>query len=336
MPLLSVILPAYNAEAYLEPAVQSVIQQSFEDFELIIIDDGSKDRTPKILEAIDDHRVRVIRHECNVGLIAGLNEGIKAARGKYIARMDADDICEQSRFHRQIDFLEAHPEIGVLGTAISVIDEQGLPRGTFVMPVTPTDVQWAIPILCPLAHPSVMMRTDLVRRVGGYSAAAVHAEDYDLWYRLSSLTQLANLSDPLLRLRKHSASVTSVMRRSHLDAAAAVSKAAVDSRLNDDVPVPVIRCMRSWGKADSECAMQAVSVLLRLLAQLRLTHPAASTKAARRDAAIRIAYLARYVTGRDRAQVIREAHVAYPLAMLALAQKAIRRLAPGATRNLIG
>lgn len=337
MPLLSVVLPAYNAEAYLEPAVQSVLQQSFEDFELIVIDDGSKDRTAEILGKIDDRRLRVIRHERNAGLIAGLNEGIEASTGRYIARMDADDICEPSRFLRQIECLEMHPEVGVLGTAIRVIDEQGRPGVTFVMPVSSIDVEWAMPMLCPLAHPSVMMRTDLVKQAGGYSTAAVHAEDYDLWHRLSGQTQVANLRDPLLRLRKHAASVTSALRHTHLDAAAAVSKAVVDRRLNEDVPTSVIRCLRSWGQTDGECAMQAVQLLSRLLMQLISSRPRSSVGHARRDAAIRIAYLARHVTNsRERVHVMREAHRAYPLVLPAIVQKAIRRFAPGATRNLIG
>lgn len=336
MPLLSVILPAYNAETYLEPAVRSVLQQSFEDFELIVIDDGSTDRTGQLLGKFNDRRLRVIRHERNAGLIAGLNEGIEASAGRYIARMDADDICEPTRFQRQIECLETRPELGVLGTAIRVIDEQDRPGAAFVMPATPTDVEWAMPLLCPLAHPSVMMRADLVRRAGGYSTTAVHAEDYDLWHRLSRLTQVANLRDPLLRLRKHAASVTSALRHAHLDAAAVVSKAEVDHRLDEDVPIPVVRCLRSWGQTDSECAMQAVRVLSRLLAQLRSSRPAASTTTARRDAAIRIAYLARHVAGGERAQVFREAHKAYPLVLPALARKAIRRFVPGATRNLIG
>lgn len=336
-PLLSVVLPAYNAEAYLESAVQSVLQQSFENFELIVIDDGSEDRTAAILEKIDDRRLRVIRHERNAGLIAGLNEGVATATGKFIARMDADDICEPSRFHRQIECLETHPEIGVLGTAVKVIDEQGRLGVTFVMPVSSLDVEWAMPLLCPVAHPSVMMRTDLVRRVGGYSSAARHAEDYDLWHRLSGLTQVANLRAPLLRLRKHAASVTSAQRDVHLDAATAVAQAVIHQRLNEEVPAAVIRCLRSWGQTDSTFALQAAQLLSRLLKRLVCARPRPSSGRARRDAAIRIAYLARHVTGsRERVQLLREAHSAYPLVLPAIARKTLLRFAPGATRDLIG
>jgi len=335
-PLLSVVLPAYNAEAYLEPAVRSVLQQSFREFELIVIDDGSTDRTGDLLGNFDDRRLRVIRHGRNAGLIAGLNEGIGASRGRYIARMDADDICEPSRFQRQIDCLETNPEIGVLGTAIRVIDEQGRPGAAFVMPVTPTDVEWAMPILCPLAHPSVMMRTELVKRAEGYSPAALHAEDYDLWCRLSRLTQVANLREPLVSVRKHAASVTSALRHAHLDAAAMVAKAEVDRRLNQDVPVQSIRCMRSWGQTDSEYAMQAVNILCALLEKLRSARSVASTKTASRDAAIRIAYLTRYVVGRERIHTIRAAHNAHALVGAAIVHKSIQRLMPKATRNLIG
>lgn len=335
-PLLSVVLPAYNAEAYLEPALRSVLEQSFRDFELIVIDDGSTDRTGELLGNFDDRRLQVIRHELNAGLIAGLNEGIEASRGRYIARMDADDICEPTRFQRQIDCLETHPEIGVLGTAIRVIDDQGRPGAAFVMPVTPTDVEWAIPMLCPLAHPSVMMRTEFVKRAEGYSPAALHAEDYDLWCRLSRLTQIANLREPLVSVRKHAASVTSALRHTHLDAAAMVAKAEVDRRLNQDVPVQSIRCMRSWGQTDSEYAMQAVKILCALLEKLSSARSVASTKTASRDAAIRIAYLTRYVAGRERIHTIRAAHNAHALVGAAIVHKSIQRLMPKATRNLIG
>lgn len=336
-PLLSVILPAYNAEAFLEQAVQSVLQQSFNNFELIIIDDGSSDRTPGILGKIGDRRLRVIRHERNVGLISGLNEGLDASTGKYIARMDADDVCEPSRFLRQIECLEACPEVGVLGTAVRIIDEQGRPSATFVMPLSSTDVEWSMPMLCPIAHPSVMMRADLVKREGGYSAAAVHAEDYELWHRLSRQMRVANLREPLLRLRKHSASVTSTLRQKHLDAAAAVSKGVVDRLLDEDVPLPVVRCLRSWGQINSEYAPQTVQLLSRLLSHLRISQGGSSMGAARRDAAIRIAYLSKYfASGRQLAQILRIAHKAYPFVLPAIAQKAIRHFTPGATRYLVG
>ncbi len=335
-PSISVIMPAFNAAAYVKAAIESVLDQTLRDFELIVIDDGSTDRTGELLGNFDDSRIQVIRHELNAGLIAGLNEGIEASRGRYIARMDADDICEPTRFQRQIDCLEKNPEIGVLGTAIRVIDELGRPGAAFVMPATPTDVEWAMPMLCPLAHPSVMMRTELVRRAGGYSPAALHAEDYDLWCRLSRLTQVANLREPLMRVRKHAASVTSTLRHTHVDAAAMVAKAEVDRRLNQDVPVHAIRCMRSWGQTDSGYAMEAVSILRSLLEKLRSSRSVASTKTASRDASIRIAYLTRYVTGIERIQTLRAAHNADAFVGAAIVHKSIQRLMPKATRNLIG
>jgi glycosyltransferase involved in cell wall biosynthesis len=335
-PLLSVILPAYNAEAYLESAICSILGQSFENFELIVINDGSTDRTGQMLEAIGDRRLRVINHERNAGLISGLNEGIDASTGKYIARMDADDICEPSRFLRQIEYLESHLEIGVLGTAIKMIDERDRPGPTYIMPAIPSDTQWAMPLICPLAHPSVMMRADIVRSLGGYSNTALHAEDYDLWFRMSRETQMANLTEPLICVRKHAASVTSSQRHAHLDSAALVSQAILFYRLEEEVPIPVIRCLRSLGRVDSECAMHAVLIVFKLMARLRLGHPTALTKTIRRDAALRIAYLARHVSGSDRFRVIREAHKVYPFILLAIASKMNEIIVPGMARRLIG
>lgn len=336
-PRISVVLPAYNAEKYVRDAVGSILAQSFADFELIVIDDGSKDGTGQILGKIGDRRLRVIRHERNAGLIAGLNEGIEASTGKYLARMDADDICEPSRFLRQIEYLEMHPEVGVLGTAIRIINDQGRPGATFVMPVTPTDVEWAMPMLCPLAHPTVMIRRNLLVEIGGYCTAAVYAEDHDLWWRLEQRTTIANLPEPLLRLRKHSGNVTATQRDRHLAAGAAISKRVVDGRLGADVPLPVIQCLRSWGATNSEHASDAVQLLLELLSRMRALRNGIISSAVSRDAAIRIAYLAGCISGpRERIKALKIAHSIYPPVLPAMIHKAVRRLAPFIARPLVG
>lgn len=335
-PILSVVLPAHNAEAHLRAAIDSVLEQSFKDFELIVINDGSTDHTGEILGAFNDPRIRLILHGSNKGLIEALNAGIQTSTGRYIARMDADDISEPTRFQRQIEYLEMHPEIGVLGSAIKVINQWDRVLATVLMPSTAIDIEWAMPLVCPLAHPSVMMRSDIVKHAGGYPAGAVHVEDYELWWRLSRNTRITNLSIPLLRLRKHCGSVTSTQRHTHLNSAAAVSKAEIDSWFDESVPIRSVRCLRSWGASDPECALSATRLLSRLLVRLCSKYPPASVRTARRDAAIRTLYLSRLVAGRARIRILRDVLDMDPFALLGLARKTIHRLIPGVSRSLIG
>ncbi|MDY0960146.1 glycosyltransferase [Sphingomonas sp. CFBP8993] len=203
-PRITVALSVYNNAAYLALALDSMLAQSFTDFELLAVNDGSSDASPAILDryAASDPRVRVI-HQSNQGLIPSLNRIIAEARAPYIARMDGDDIAHPDRFAQQIAFLEAHPDHGVLGTRVFGITETGDLRRDWTIdhPITPDAVIAALedgPLLC---HPSVMMRRDLVRAVGGYRAAYRHCEDYDLWLRLAERTHMANLPDRLLYYR---------------------------------------------------------------------------------------------------------------------------------------
>jgi len=211
-PAISVILPVYNAERFVGEAVESILQQTFGDFELLLLDDGSTDGTGAILERYAcDPRVRVI-HQANAGLIATLNRGLAEARGLLIARMDADDISLPDRFARQVAFLESHPRVAVVGGAARCIKEDGefvnaldwstWPAGLH-HPCEPADVRKAMENYSALVHPAVLMRREAVREVGGYRSAFVAAEDYDLWLRLADRHDLANLNDVVLLYRLH-------------------------------------------------------------------------------------------------------------------------------------
>ena len=199
-PDITVLLPAYNAEPFITEAVMSILQQSYTNFVLLIIDDGSTDRTGEILEelASRDGRIALYRRE-NRGLIATLNEGLSLCRTELVARMDADDIALPDRLVMQKDFMDAHPDVAVCGTSI-IVHESGEVRAF------PIDAPFDI--LClffsPLAHPSVMLRKTVIRNLGGYRAEMVAAEDYDLWIRLLAKGfHMANLAEPLLRYRLH-------------------------------------------------------------------------------------------------------------------------------------
>jgi GT2 family glycosyltransferase len=205
-PRVSVVLPIYNGGPFLADAVNSILAQTFRDFELIAIDDGSRDTSGEILDrfALADSRVRAL-HQTNTGIIGALNRGLALARGEFIARMDADDVAQPERLARQAVFLDAHPNIAVVGSAVTLIDERGKRIRDVAYPVTPEAVAEFLEIGAPLAHPAVMMRRDAVLAVGGYREAYRHAEDYDLWLRMAERYRMANLPDRLLLYRQHEA-----------------------------------------------------------------------------------------------------------------------------------
>jgi glycosyltransferase involved in cell wall biosynthesis len=209
-PALSVIMSVYNGARYLYPAVRSILDQDFADFEFLIVNDGSTDTSGQILHALarEDARIKLIDRE-NRGLVASLNELINTAQAPLLARMDCDDIAMSTRFSRQIVHLEAHPEIGILGSNSFDLDENGKLIGAADnYPLTPCEAIAQLPEGPPLCHPSVMMRTVIVRELGGYRAAFRHAEDYDLWLRASRHTHIANVPDRLLLYRRSHAQVS--------------------------------------------------------------------------------------------------------------------------------
>jgi glycosyltransferase involved in cell wall biosynthesis len=209
MPRVSVILPVFNAERFLAEALQSVRAQTFRDFELIVIDDGSSDRSFAIAETFvrEEPRAVVVRQE-NRGLVAALNRGLAMARGELIARFDQDDVCLPQRLERQVAYLDAHPEVAVVGCNVTFIDEAGRVLRDFDFPLTPQAAAAQLATGSPLAHPTVVMRRAVIEAVGGYRPAFEHAEDYDLWLRVAERAQLANVGERLLLYRQHGDNMT--------------------------------------------------------------------------------------------------------------------------------
>ena len=205
-------MSVYNNAAHLPAAIESILAQSFGDFEFLIVNDGSSDESGDIIDryAAGDRRIRAF-HQPNLGLIASLNRMLAEARAPLIARMDDDDIALPARFERQLAFLAAHPDHGVVGTWSSCIDKHGAPHLDQCRD-QPTSHQAFLrqlengPLLI---HPSVLMRRDLVLAIGGYRPAYQHAEDYDLWLRLSERTRLTTMPERLLLYRHSDAQVSS-------------------------------------------------------------------------------------------------------------------------------
>jgi hypothetical protein len=205
VPAVSVVLPVYNSEPYLAEALDSILRQTFDDFELIAVYDASIDNSRSRLEdaARRDARVSVVDGPGR-GLVDALNLGLARARGEFIARMDADDVSQSMRFARQVEYLRANPQIAVVGSAITLIDAAGKVMREIEYPLTPVEVaRFLIETGSALAHPAVMARRDAMLSVGGYRSLFQHAEDYDLWLRLAERHSLANLPERLLRYRHH-------------------------------------------------------------------------------------------------------------------------------------
>jgi glycosyltransferase involved in cell wall biosynthesis len=210
-PEVSVVMSVYNGERFLQEAVRSILDQTFPDFEYIIVDDGSTDQTASILGSFDDQRIRLIYNPENLGLTASLNKGIDAAQGEFIARMDADDVSLPSRLEKQVSYLRSHPDIGVVGTDKQDIDLEGrYLEKNWNPPTLPGYVGWRLYFGNPIIHPSVMIRKRCLENVGLYDNYKRTAQDYDLWMRLSRVTKLSNLNEVLILYRRHSRSITNI------------------------------------------------------------------------------------------------------------------------------
>lgn len=213
MPLVTVLMPVYNAERFLKQAIESVLNQTFRDFEFLIINDGSTDESVSIIQSYTDERISLIHNEKNCGVIDTLNKGISLAKGKYIARMDADDICTPTRFERQVQYLEQHPKIAVLATHIFQINAEEEKLGTWDKDIqnnVPEDIFRTMAKTCCIAHPTVMMQT-IIAREYLYNKKQKGSEDWDLWMRLlSDGKRIDKVPEFLLRYRMHAASVTAI------------------------------------------------------------------------------------------------------------------------------
>jgi glycosyltransferase involved in cell wall biosynthesis len=207
-PFISIILPIYNAQYYLNDAIYSIINQTFINFELLAINDGSTDSSIIILNSFQDKRIRILNNNSNLGLIYSLNRGIHEAKGQYIARMDADDIAHPKRLEKQLNYLYQHPDTIVVGTNMELIDESGKSIGLRKYPEHHSDIVATLINHCPFSHPSVMFKKSAVLEVGGYREAFKACEDYDLWLRLRDKGQFANIQENLLQYRIHSGQVT--------------------------------------------------------------------------------------------------------------------------------
>lgn len=210
-PSVSVLMPVFNADRYLADAIDSVLAQTFGDFEFMILDDGSSDGSLEIIEryAARDSRIRVISRE-NRGLVESLNELARAAGGQYLARMDADDICFRDRFEKQVAYLDAHPDCVVVGGWAIMVDEDCRPIVPLKPPLDHDGIDSGnLSGRTSFIHPSVLIRRSAFLQAGLYDLRYPHAEDKELWLRMAEIGRLANLPEYCLRYRVHMQSVSS-------------------------------------------------------------------------------------------------------------------------------
>jgi glycosyltransferase involved in cell wall biosynthesis len=205
-PDVTVVMSVYNGGVFLGQAIESILGQSHADFEFIVIDDGSSDDSADTIASYRDARLRVVRHTENAGLAARLNEGFARASGRYIARMDADDVSLPNRLARQVKFMKAHAHVGACGTWVEVAGE-GI-RQRWEYPATHNAIHARLLFDCPMAHPTVMFnRTHLHKARLSYDSAYPCAQDYELWCRAVHGLTLANIPEVLLTRRLHASQV---------------------------------------------------------------------------------------------------------------------------------
>jgi glycosyltransferase involved in cell wall biosynthesis len=258
-PMISVVMSVFNGEPFLAEAVESILDQDFQDFEFIIIDDGSTDDTASILDSYQrrDHRVRV-HHESHSGVAKSSNKGCELAQGKYIARMDADDVANQDRLALQVEFMEAHPEVGVVGAWVEWINSRGKSLYISTNPAEDGEIKADLLLRrrCAFWNSTVVFRKEVFARSGGYRCNVV-AEDYDFWLRAAEHFQMANLETVLVKYRIHSSQI-SIQQRIH-QTRATLSAQLAAKRRKDGLPDPLdgvkeitSEALVAWGISISE------------------------------------------------------------------------------------
>jgi glycosyltransferase involved in cell wall biosynthesis/GT2 family glycosyltransferase len=212
-PLVSVLLAVANGERYLRPALESILRQTVSDLELLVVDDGSTDATPAILASLDDPRLRVFRNDERLGLATSLNHGLDEARGRFVARLDADDVAMPRRLERQLARIQRTPGTVMLGTSVCAL-ENGSPGTVHAMPATPVAVSWHLLFSSPFFHPTVLLECEALERGGlRYDPNFLESEDYDLWTRVLGDGEGANLAEALVLYRVHAAQASQSRRK---------------------------------------------------------------------------------------------------------------------------
>lgn len=204
-PKISVVMPVYNSERYIKTSIESILTQTFKNFEFIIIDDGSNDDSFKVIDSYrqKDKRIILMRNNQNIGTSKTLNRGLFIAQGKYIIRMDADDWSYPNRFQKQFDFMEKSPETGVSGGTIEICDKNLNIKNKRRYPLSDIGARKIIFQYSPFAHPATIWNAKLMKKIHGYNPNIPLSQDYELYFRIGKISKFANIKDTILKLRTH-------------------------------------------------------------------------------------------------------------------------------------
>jgi len=248
-PKVTVLMSVFNGEEFLREAIASVLIQTFADFEFIIIDDASTDGTWETLSeyASRDQRIVLIQNPKNIGLPRSLNKGLSLARGKYIARQDADDVSLPERLERQVDFLDEHPEVILVSSHYQIIGPEGSFLGHSQQAIDPDLVSWYMLFYNYVAgHSVVMFRRAPVMDLGGYRETTLHAQDYDLWLGLSKVGEIAILPELLMKYRRHDAQITVAAREEQEAFALDLVRKTISELLGEELNREAARELRGF------------------------------------------------------------------------------------------
>ena len=242
---VTVLIPVRDGARFLGEALDSVFAQTYEDFEVVLVDDASTDEIGGVLARYRDPRLRIVHRERTGGTAVALNDGLEEARGRYVAVMHADDIALAHRLARQIGFLDRHPDIGIVGGNQQPIDVDGRPVGHATrLPTSPGHIRWMLHVHNCLNHPTIVARRDVLRDLGGYRPEAVPAEDYALWVDAMEATRIANVDDVVLRYRTHPGSASSTRREEMDSLGLRASQEALTRLLRTPPDLAALRILR--------------------------------------------------------------------------------------------
>ena len=271
-PKISVIMPVYNAEKYVAEAIKSILNQTYDDFELIIINDASQDKSLEIIKSFDDSRIKLLNNKTNLGCTISLNKGIKIAKGEYIARMDSDDISLPERFSKQIDYLEKNPRISVVGTYLISIDENGnenKPKANIssqsIIDNFDIFLKWKLFFGNCFAHPTIMARKKVFDHLGLYQNQWKYAEDYEMWLRIS-LTQYSinNLPDTLLKYRCHKNNISIIHNKTQVQTANLLSQKYISQLLGKNISLSIVKMIKLTLNKEQYKFFPAFKILIKM------------------------------------------------------------------------
>ena len=245
-PKITVLMSVYNGERYLRESVDSILNQTYTDFEFIIIDDGSTDSTQSIIDeyAAKDKRIITMQNNQRIHLTKSLNLGLKKARGIYIARQDADDISLPERLKTQIEYMEKNSEVGILGTSAEYIDGIGKHIKISLKQTNRNIIGWELLFHNPLIHSSVIFKSELVRSLGGYDEGFLRSQDYALWSKCSSFTIINKLPNILLKHRTRYKPIHNVINIEKIPTSIRIMHNNIQTLLNKSIPIKNIKLLR--------------------------------------------------------------------------------------------